>query len=164
MLDSYGIKPVTTTVRNPKSNGVIKRVHLTMGDMLWTMTFSGTDWFRDMERALDAIAWVIHASINPAIKHSPCHLAFKYDMIFCHAATIDWNIIHNECQKLVAASNQKENQSRHNKEYSPGDQVLIILDADEHRSQPKMNTPTHGPYTINKGNTKWHYRNHSGPC
>ncbi len=28
---------------------VIERVHLTMGDMLWTMTFSGTDWFTDMQ-------------------------------------------------------------------------------------------------------------------
>jgi transposase InsO family protein len=48
ILDSYGIKPITTTNRNPKSNGVIERVHLTMGDMLWTMSFSGSDWFTNM--------------------------------------------------------------------------------------------------------------------
>jgi hypothetical protein len=69
-------------------------------------------------------------------------------MIFHRAVKVDWDIIHNKRQKLVAASNQKENQARHNKQYSPGDQVLIILDADERCSQPKMNTPTHGPYTI----------------
>jgi hypothetical protein len=56
LLNSYGIKPVPTTVRNPKSNGVIERVHLTMGDMLRTMTFHGSDWFADMQRALDAVA------------------------------------------------------------------------------------------------------------
>ena len=59
LLDSYGIKAVSTTVRNPKSKGVIERVHLTMGDMLRTMTFSGTDWFADMQRALDAVAWAV---------------------------------------------------------------------------------------------------------
>jgi hypothetical protein len=47
LLESYGIKPVATTVRNPRSNGVIECVHLTMGDMLRTMTFSGSDWFTD---------------------------------------------------------------------------------------------------------------------
>jgi hypothetical protein len=49
LLESYGIKPVATTVQNPKSNGVIKKVHLTMGDMLRTMTFAGSDWFTDMQ-------------------------------------------------------------------------------------------------------------------
>jgi len=44
LLVSYGIKPVPTTIRNPKSNGVVERIHLTMGDMLRTMTFSGADF------------------------------------------------------------------------------------------------------------------------
>jgi hypothetical protein len=153
MLQSYGIKPVATTVKNPKSNGVIERVHLTMGDMLRTMTFAGSDWFQDMQRALDAVAWAIRTSINPNIKHSPCHLAFNHDMIFRRAVQVDWNMIHQERQKLLEALNKKENQSRNNKHYSPGDQILIIFDADERRSQPKMNKPTKGPYTITKVNT-----------
>jgi transposase InsO family protein len=49
LLKSYGIKAVPTTVRNPRSNGIIKRVHLTMGDILRTMTFSGSDWLNDMQ-------------------------------------------------------------------------------------------------------------------
>jgi hypothetical protein len=32
------------TIRNPKSNGIVERTHLTMGDMLRTMTFSGADF------------------------------------------------------------------------------------------------------------------------
>jgi len=31
-------------------------VHLTMGDILRTMTFSGADWFAELQCALDAIA------------------------------------------------------------------------------------------------------------
>jgi transposase InsO family protein len=89
LLESYGIKPVATTNRNPKSNGVVERVHLTMGDMLRTMTFSGSNWTADMQQALDAVAWAIHTTINPTIKHSPCHLAFNQDMIFCRAVEID---------------------------------------------------------------------------
>lgn len=148
LLDSYGIKPIPTTVRKPKSNGVIERVHLTMGDMLQTMTFSGSDWFTDMQHTLDVVAWAIHTTINPTIKHSPCHLAFNQDIIFCCAIHIDWNNVHQEHQNLLVASNKRENKSRLNKDYLPGDQVIIVLDPDECHSQPKMAKPTKGPFTI----------------
>jgi hypothetical protein len=148
MLQSYGIKPIATTIRNPKSNGVIERVHLTMGDMLRAMTFSGDDWFLDMQRALDAVAWAVRTTINPNIKHSPCHLAFNQDMIFRRAVTVNWEAIQHERQKVAAASNKKENRARLVKEYLPGDQVLLVLDADERRGQPKMSKPTKGPFTI----------------
>jgi hypothetical protein len=64
------------TVRNPKCNGIIKQVHLTMGEMLRTMTFSGEDWFVELQCTLDAVAWAVQTNINPNIKHSPSHLLF----------------------------------------------------------------------------------------
>jgi hypothetical protein len=148
LLSSYGIKAKSTSVRNPKSNGVIERVHLTMGDMLRTMKFTGNDWVQDLQRTLDAVAWAIRATINPVIKYSPCHLAFNQDMIFRKATTIDWQHIHNERNKITAASNSKENSSRITKEYNIGDKILLVLDADERRSQPKMDKPTRGPFII----------------
>ncbi len=69
-------------------------------------------------------------------------MAFNRDMIFHHAVQTNWDTIHQERQKLVAASNQKENQSCLMKQYSPGDKVLITFDSDERRSQPKMTAPT----------------------
>jgi hypothetical protein len=114
------------------------------------MTFSGSDWFIDMQRTLDAVAWAIRTTINPAITHSPCHLAFNQDMIYRHAVQLDWNRINQERRQLLEASNNKENRSRINKNYLPGDQVLIVLDADERCSQPKLNQPTKGPYTITR--------------
>jgi hypothetical protein len=163
LLSSYGIRAKSTSVRNPKSNGVIERVHLTMGDMLRTMKFSGNDWFQDLQRTLDAVAWAIRATINPVIKYSPCHLAFNHDMIFRKATTIDWQHINNEHNKITAASNSKENSTRINKEYKIGDKILLVLGTDELRSQPKMDKPTRGPFlitnvhnngtvTINRGN------------
>jgi len=148
LLSSHGIKPVPTTVRNPKSNGVIERVHLTMGDMLQTMTFSGSDWFANMQRALDAVAWAICTTVNPNIRHSPYHLAFSHDIIYRHAITLDWTAINNNRQNSLITSNTKGNKSRLPQEYSPGDQILILLDADERRGQPKLSVPTKGPFTI----------------
>jgi hypothetical protein len=124
-----------------------------MGDMLLAMTFRRAGWFQDMQQALDTVAWAVRTTINPNIKHSPCHLAFYQGMIFHQAVAVNWEAINQEHQRLVAASNYKENKSRLNKHYAPRDQVLIVLDADERRSQPKMNGPTKGPFTITQVNT-----------
>ncbi len=148
LLLSYSIKPVSTTVRNPKSNGVVERVHLTTGDMLRTMTFSGEDWYQDLQRTLDAVAWAIRMTISPTLKYSPCHLAFSQDMIFRKAVTVDWEKVQQEQNKTLAASNSRENKARIAKTYMVGDQVLIMLDADERRGQPKMDRLTRGPFTV----------------
>jgi hypothetical protein len=65
---------------------------------------------------------------------------------------VNWAAINQEPQRQAAASNNRENKSCLDKQYTPGDQVLIILDADEWRSQPKMNVPTKGPFTITQVN------------
>ena len=69
-------------------------------------------------------------------------------MIFRRAVQIDWDTIHQERHKSAAASNKQENKSRIDRQYVPGDKVLIVLDPDECRSQPKLNQPTKGPFTI----------------
>jgi hypothetical protein len=103
-----------------------------------------------MQRSLDAVAWAVRTTINPNIKYSPCHLAFNQDMLFRQAIKVDWEAINKERKRLVAASNQRENKGRINKHYAPGDQILIVMDADERRSHPKMKAPTKGPYTVTR--------------
>jgi hypothetical protein len=112
------------------------------------MTFSSSDWFADMQRALDAVAWAIRTTVNPNIPHSPCHLAFSHDMIYRHAITLDWTAINNNRQNFLIATNTKENKSRLPQQYSPGDQIHILLDADERRGKPKLSVPTKEPFTI----------------
>jgi transposase InsO family protein len=112
LLQSYGIQLVSTTMRNPRSNGVIERVHLTMGDMLQTMKFSGNHCFKDIQGALDAAVWAVRTSVNPTIKYLPCHLACNQDMIVCHAVKKDWASVRKERNQLNELSNNKENKSR----------------------------------------------------
>jgi hypothetical protein len=53
----------------------------------------------------------------------------------------------------------RENSARITQQYTAGDHVLIVLDSEERKSQPKMGIPTRGPYevhnngivTINRG-------------
>jgi transposase InsO family protein len=108
LLSSYGIKAKSTSVHNPKSNGVIEYVHL-MDGMLCTIMFSGNDWLRDLQRTLDAS---------------------------------------RERNKITAASNSKENNTRIAKDYKVGEKILLALDAEERRGQPKMDMPTRVPFHI----------------
>jgi hypothetical protein len=84
-------------------------------------------------------------------------------MIFRKATTLDWEHVNRERNKITAASNSKENKARIGKDYKFGEKILLVLDADERRSQPKMDKPTRGPFditavhnngtvTINRGN------------
>jgi len=73
-------------------------------------------------------------------------------MIYCCAITVNWETIHLERHKSVAASNEKENKSCITKHYKPGDNVIIVLDPDEQRTHPKMSQRTKGPYIITKVN------------
>lgn len=43
MLESYTIKSMLTTVKHPQSNGVVEQMHLTLADMLRTMTVEGEE-------------------------------------------------------------------------------------------------------------------------
>jgi hypothetical protein len=138
LLASYGVKPVPTTVRNPRSNGVIERVHLTMGGMLRTITFTGKDWMLEAQRTLDAVAWAIRTTINPELKYSPCHLAFSQDMLFRRAVSIDGTHVTNVRNNQAKGSNTIENRGRVDKTYLICDQVLVILDPDERRDRPKL--------------------------
>jgi hypothetical protein len=69
-------------------------------------------------------------------------------MIFCKAVAVDWEKVQQERNKTITASNSRENKMRIAKDYKVGDQVLIVLDADERRSQPKMDRPTRGPFEV----------------
>jgi hypothetical protein len=53
----------------------------------------------------------------------------------------------------VAASNDKENRGRVEKQYLPGDQVLIVMVDKERRGHPKMSAPTKGPHTVTQVHT-----------
>ena len=52
MCSSYGVATIPTTVKNPRSNSPVERMHLTAADMLRTMVFSGEDWFHELDKAL----------------------------------------------------------------------------------------------------------------
>lgn len=150
LLASYGIEPKPTTVKNPRGNAICERVHLTMGDMLRTMTFEGEDWLEEMNRTLQSVAWAIRTTVSTTTGQSPGQLVFSRDMILATKIKIDWMKLKAMKQQSALQNNIKENKTRIDHEYQVGDKVLIVLDTQERKNRAKLNTPTKGPYTIIK--------------
>jgi hypothetical protein len=69
-------------------------------------------------------------------------------MIFRRAVAVNWNAINIEPCKLLVASNNNENKSCLPKHYAVRDKILVVLDANECRSNPKMEAPKRRPFTI----------------
>ena len=42
VLDSYGIKPKQTTVKNPTANAIMEQIHETLGEQLRATVFGAT--------------------------------------------------------------------------------------------------------------------------
>ena len=71
MIASFGIKYQPTSSKNPQSNALIERTHLTMGDKLRTTIFEGEDWMGDLDQELQGTAWAIRSTVNSTSKYSP---------------------------------------------------------------------------------------------
>ena len=68
LLESYNIRGVPTTVKNPQSNGIVERMHLTLADMLHTMTVILDEdcpiKINDaIETMMQATAWILRTTI-----------------------------------------------------------------------------------------------------
>ena len=153
LLSSYAIEQQPTTVLNPRSNGIKERMHLTMADMLRTMTLKVKNdnesvWKVELEAALQAIAWAMRSTVSNGTKYSPANLTFGRDMILNEEVKINWDSIKANREKKAQIDNEKENKTRKTFQYKKGDKCWIIKNKFERKR--KLDKPTEGPYFIKK--------------
>lgn len=146
LCSSYGIAAVPTTVKNPRGNSPVERMHLTAADMLRTVTFTGENWMKELDKALQTVAWAIRSTVSTMSGYTPGQLVFNKDMIMQSNVIVDWEKIKLLKRASAQASNEKENKTRLHHQYSVGDKVLIIITD----IKSKMESPTEGPYEIRK--------------
>ena len=149
MLSSYGIEAAPTTIKNPRSNSVAERMHLTMGDMLRTMEFEGPDWKEEINTALQSVAWAIRSTVSMTTGFTPGQLVYGKDMIMQVRVIADWERIKAARLQAAATANQQENQKRLDYQYKVGEKVLVrkIIQGEV---EPKMADPYEGPYIIKR--------------
>ena len=154
LLESTGIEDVTTTVKNPRANAILERVHDVIGNMLRTYDFENQvidNWGADKQDPLDgflqAVAFAIRATYQTSIGTSPAALAFGRDMFFPTKYVANWKLMKQMRRKQMENGRDRENRKRIPHKYRVNDLVLIRHDMD---GQPhgKMKRPTSGPFRV----------------
>ena len=140
LLASYGIKRQPTTVMNPQSNGVKERMHLTMADMLRSMTFEVDDeseraWRNEAQIALQAVTWALRSTVNASTKVSPANMVFKRNMVLNQAVKVNWEAIKKYQDNKARVDNVRENKTRKEFEYKINNFCYIVKNKFERKSK-----------------------------
>ncbi len=128
LCESYGITCKPTTVKNPRANGILERVHQVLGQMLCTaeLDMANSVTPNDVDVFLDNTAWAIRSTYHTVLKASPGAAIFGQDMLFDILFVADWHKIGERRQSLTDRGNQQENAKQIDYDYKVGDKVLVI--------------------------------------
>ncbi len=129
LLQNCHIRDVCTTAKNPQSNGVCKRMHQTVGNVLKTLLhgeppqhIANTKEYID--EALSIAMHAMRAGIHSTLGSSPGSLTFNRDMFLNIPLIADWHAITQRREHLINIYLIRENQKRRRYDYVPQQRVL----------------------------------------
>jgi hypothetical protein len=134
------------TTYNPRSNGIIERVHQTLRDNLATFELSNRELqeYDPFGSFISAAAWAIRSTIHTTLQATPGQLVFGRDMLLNIPFKADWAAIRKRKQDLIGKGVVRANRSRVPHQYRVGDAVLYHTPG----KIPKMQQPRTGPHTV----------------
>ena len=139
----WNIKPEPITVKNPRANAIIERLHRTLGDMLRCQLVRKHDNDDPISDLLSAAAYAIRATIHGTTRYTPGQLVFSKDMILRTHIQADMELVRLRRQRAAERNNVRENKRRIKYKYKPGDKVLILTN----KLDPKLKL-NQGPYKV----------------
>lgn len=146
ILKEYGIKPSKTSIKNPRANGVLERLHQVISNMLRCMDLPNMmlnpedPW----TSVLASVAYSIRCAHHRGLQASPAQLVYGRDMILPITHHVEWDLLSKRRQQLVDKNNKNENKHRIHLDYKLEDKIMII----NQDIQRKMDAPNEGPYKI----------------
>ena len=151
LLSRLGIRDVPTTSRNPASNGIVERMHQTIGNHLRTfihgneMAASISKAKEIADKALSNAANEIRTNTHTTTNHSPGALAFRRDMLLDIPLVVDLHAIRDARQVSVDENLRRTNAKRSAYDYRIGQRILK-----KKHEWTKLGRPWDGPYTIQR--------------
>ena len=129
LLYDAGIASAPSTARNPQSNAIVERLHLTMGNKIRSQLADAnprtlTEAEDIMGRILQSTLHAIRMTVSEATGYAPGTLVFGRDMIFNEPINFDMESINQRRQKRVDKDNKRHNSKRYSYDYVAGDQVM----------------------------------------
>ena len=151
--NDYGISRFGSSVRNPQANGIIERVHKTIGNMIRTFELEDLDTKNPFGGILAATMFAIRATHHTTLQASPSQLVFGRDAIHNIGFEANWKFIRDRKQEIIRKNNKKENAKRVKHEYSVNDEVLMKNPKTETKGARKFGLePWLGPYKVLRNN------------
>lgn len=151
LLESYGVRPQPTTIKNSRGNAIHKRAHLLMAELIRTegdlYVPVGSTIGREIRKLTLRVAFALRSTVSSLTTYSPGHLIFQRGMITHKKELIDWTKINKRRRAQQVKDNTRENKGRSNYEYTIGERVMIVLD----ESTSKLLDCNHkGPFVITR--------------
>ncbi|MCP4748214.1 MAG: transposase family protein, partial [Desulfobacteraceae bacterium] len=131
LCEEFRLKPKPTTVRNPRANAILERMHGVLGDMLCTygLDMSKTVTTSDINDFIVNAAWAICSTYHTVLKPSPGAAIFGRDMMFDLPYLADWTATGQQQKLLVDKSNVHENNCQIDFDYQVGQKCLLEQDS-----------------------------------
>ncbi len=150
--DDYGIQRKPITTRNPQANAMVERCHQTIHNMVRSFGYTKKSDFPDQDDpwtgVLTAVAFGMRATIHTTTKATPSQLVFGRDAMHQVQFVADWQYIKERKQKRIVQNNKKENETRHEYDYTVGERVKVLQDPNRKHGSARFK----GPYTVTKVN------------
>jgi len=129
LLYNWAISHACTTARNPAGNGVVERMHLTIGNSLRVLLKDNIcqtqrEAHNLLERALSSALHSVRCNVSESTNYSPGDLVFQRNMFHNVKLEIDMNPINERRQLRVDKDAIRANAKRYSYDYKVGDRVL----------------------------------------
>jgi transposase InsO family protein len=156
ILTTWYVKPEPITVKNPRANAIVERMHRVLGDMIRCQLASTHPKENVIEELTSAAAFGIRATVHGTTKYTPAQLVFNKDLILRTNMEANVELVRQRRMEAIQKNNQKENRRRIAYNYKVGDKVLILSNF----MDPKLQLHR-GPYRVlsfNKSNGTLHIK------
>ena len=151
--NDYGIKRKGSSVRNPQSNGIIERVHKTIGNMIRTFNLDNLEVTNPFCGILAATMFAIRATHHTTLQASPSQLVFGRDAIHNIGFEANWKLIRDRKQAIIHKNWKIQNAKRIKHDYKVNDEVLMRNPKTEVKGARKYGLAAWlGPYKVLRNN------------
>jgi len=149
LLRKWYIVPVPITVKNPRANAIVERMHAVLGNMLRCQLVTRSPNDDPVTDMTTAAAYAIRSTVHGVNKFSPGQLIYRRDMIQRLTIEANMELVRQRREAAIHVNNARENKRRISHAYKSGDKVLILPNS----LDPKL-ALNQGPYKVISYNEK----------
>lgn len=118
--------PEPITVKNPRANAIVERMHQVLGDMIRVQLLRRHQKDDPIKDMCSAAAYAIRSTVHGTTLYTPGQLVFSKDMILRSSMIANMELVRKRREAAIVKNNQRENKRRIAYQYKAGDKVLIV--------------------------------------